>query len=306
MTEKVDVWMPLYIGDYLSSTSRLTTEQHGGYLLLIMDYWKNGPLPDDDAVLAQICRMSSDAWSNARSTLRAFFEQESGMLIHRRVDAELADAKEGKAKRKTKAVAAAAKRWGKDAPSNAPSNNQALLDDCPSPSPSPISIPDGIDSAKNNSSPVDKVVSPAAQPKAKPPTKGSRLSAEWVLPKGWGEWALKERLDLSSDDVRREADNFRDHWLSTAGEKGVKADWLATWRKWIRSDYVKPSGKAGNMAKSGHWFMSSTGIEAKGAELGIAQAPGEVFPNFRNRIYRAAGVTDEMVRKAKIDAGERV
>ena len=63
-------------------------------------------------------------------------------------------------------------------------------------------------------------------------------------------------------------------------------------------------GEAGVI--SGHWFMSSTGIEAKGAELGIKQEIGEVFPNFRNRIYRAAGVTDEMVRKAKIDAGERV
>lgn len=138
-SSKVDVWMPLYIGDYLSSTSRLTTEQHGAYLLLIMDYWKNGPLPDDDVVLAQICRMTSDAWSNARSTIRAFFEQDGSKLIHRRIDAELASAHEGKAKRKAKAEAAAAKRWAKDAPSNARSNQQAMPEPCPSPSPSPIS-----------------------------------------------------------------------------------------------------------------------------------------------------------------------
>lgn len=138
-SDKVDVWIPLYIGDYLSSTSRLTTEQHGAYLLLIMDYWKNGPLPDDDAILAQICRMTPDAWSNACSTIRAFFEQDGSKLIHRRIDAELVEAQDGKAKRKAKAEAAAAKRWSKDAPSNAPGTPQAMPEPCPSPSPLPIS-----------------------------------------------------------------------------------------------------------------------------------------------------------------------
>lgn len=143
---KVDVWMPLYIGDYLADTSRLTTEQHGAYLLLIMDYWRNGPPPDNDAVLSQICRMSPDAWSNARSTIRAFFEHVDGHLRHPRIDKELAKAKEDQAKREEKARLAAEKRWGKvttnidatsNAWSNAWSNEQAMLEQCPSPSPSP-------------------------------------------------------------------------------------------------------------------------------------------------------------------------
>ena len=73
MTDKPDVYMPLFIGDYLAGTARLTTELHGAYLLLIMDYWMNGPLPDDDAILSSITKMSADAWSIARAVLAQFF-----------------------------------------------------------------------------------------------------------------------------------------------------------------------------------------------------------------------------------------
>jgi uncharacterized protein YdaU (DUF1376 family) len=70
--------MPLYIGDYLGDTARLSTEQHGAYLLILMDYWRNGPPPDDDAVLAQICKLSPNAWAIHRPVLRPFFRQCNG------------------------------------------------------------------------------------------------------------------------------------------------------------------------------------------------------------------------------------
>lgn len=141
---KVDIWMPLYIADYLADTSRLTTEQHGAYLLLLIDYWRNGPLPDDDAVLAQITRMSPDAWSNARSTIQAFFKQESSKWVHGRVEAELAKAKRNGETNSTRAKAAARARWNTEsnAPSITPSKPVAVLEDmleeCPSPSPSQV------------------------------------------------------------------------------------------------------------------------------------------------------------------------
>jgi len=62
--------------------------------------------------------------------------------------------------------------------------------------------------------------------------RGSRLSQDWVLTKSLGEWAQAERPDL---DVRLVADQFKDYWIAQAGQKGVKLDWAATWRNWVRN-----------------------------------------------------------------------
>jgi hypothetical protein len=45
---------------------------------------------------------------------------------------------------------------------------------------------------------------------------------------------LQEFPALTVDDVRRLADDFRDYWIGVPGAKGLKLDWLATWRNSIR------------------------------------------------------------------------
>jgi uncharacterized protein YdaU (DUF1376 family) len=147
---KTDIWMPLYIGDYLADTSRLTTEQHGAYLLLLMDYWRSGRLPNDDKVLAQISKLTDDAWSNARAMLVQFFSIEDGFWIHKRVEQEMTEAKVNKQKNHDRAVKAAKVRWDNatsNAMSNTPSNAKVMLEECPSPLPSKknnIHMPEGV------------------------------------------------------------------------------------------------------------------------------------------------------------------
>ena len=142
MATKVDIWMPLYIADYLSSTSRLTTEQHGAYLLLMMDYWKNGAPPDNDQILAQITKLSPIAWTNARTRLQPFFEVSDGIWIQRRIESEMVKANHNKQVNSKRGKAGAEARWG-----NAPSIPDASLEVCsaystsPSPSPSPLTTP---------------------------------------------------------------------------------------------------------------------------------------------------------------------
>lgn len=88
-------WMPLYIGDYLGDTMELDAAQHGAYLLLLMYYWRNGPLPLDDAKLAQIARTDLRVWKKTVGpVVKAFFRERDGRLHQKRADAEIAKAAE--------------------------------------------------------------------------------------------------------------------------------------------------------------------------------------------------------------------
>jgi uncharacterized protein YdaU (DUF1376 family) len=137
-----DIWMPLAIGAYLGKTMHLTTLHHGAYLLLLMDYWKRGPLPNDQPQLAAICKMdaSSIAWANAWRLLGTFFEvREDGLLHNDRADAEIAKADANHSAAKEKASKAANAMWEKKRQkqclTDAPSTAQAMLQNAPSPSP---------------------------------------------------------------------------------------------------------------------------------------------------------------------------
>jgi hypothetical protein len=63
-------------------------------------------------------------------------------------------------------------------------------------------------------------------------TLGKRLASDFSFPKEWEEFCLTERPELSPVKT---FDQFKDYWIAQAGQKGVKLDWFATWRNWVRS-----------------------------------------------------------------------
>jgi uncharacterized protein YdaU (DUF1376 family) len=97
--------MPLYIADYLKDTSHLRALESGAYLHLIMAYWANGKLPNNERQLATIAKLTDEEWCEHRETLAAFFEHD---WTHKRVEAELSEANEKISKK-----AAAGKVGGK-------------------------------------------------------------------------------------------------------------------------------------------------------------------------------------------------
>lgn len=61
--------------------------------------------------------------------------------------------------------------------------------------------------------------------------RGTRLPADWKPSEADLQWAKDSRPEINP---ATEADRFADYWHGVAGAKGIKLDWPATWRNWIR------------------------------------------------------------------------
>ncbi|TAV98485.1 DUF1376 domain-containing protein [Rhizobium ruizarguesonis] len=116
-------WMPLHIADYLADTGHLTATEHGAYLLLIMHYWQNGSLPENERVIARIAKLSPEQWDESREMLAMLF---GPGWTHKRIDAELSKADEIIEKRR----AAAESRYSKGKKDTSDSNAVHVQSKC--------------------------------------------------------------------------------------------------------------------------------------------------------------------------------
>jgi len=68
--------------------------------------------------------------------------------------------------------------------------------------------------------------------KEKKAQRGSRLAPDFCFTKEWEQFCQQTRPELNPVKT---FDQFKDYWIAQAGQKGVKLDWFATWRNWVRS-----------------------------------------------------------------------
>lgn len=64
--------------------------------------------------------------------------------------------------------------------------------------------------------------------------RGTRLPPDYIMPPENLLWAQTERL-WAREIAETEATIFADYWHAQPGQKGVKVDWAATWRNWVRN-----------------------------------------------------------------------
>lgn len=215
-------YIPFYTSDFLGGTSGMTAATKGVYItLLSLMYEAEGPLTQAWDTLARRSGCTLPAFKKAVETLvdDGKVEVADAGIWSVKCEKHIAQRRE----RSNSAKAAAEKRWEKIKEKQCRADANEIRSQC-QPEPEPEK---------------------KEEPKGSSKKRGSRLPDDWHLPKAWGEWAVSEGMDEFS--VRREADRFADYWHSVPGSKGVKRDWLPTWRNWIRKalDDRKPKANRG-------------------------------------------------------------
>lgn len=76
---------------------------------------------------------------------------------------------------------------------------------------------------------------PADEPKR--PKRGTRISQTWQPDAGCRDVAFSE--GFTEEQIPRLRECFIDYWRSLSGQRGVRSDWNATWRNYVRSDIAK-------------------------------------------------------------------
>lgn len=107
--------------------------------------------------------------------------------------------------------------------------------------------------------------------------RATRLPDDWMPDRDVIE---AMRTECPYVDLEAEHRKFCDYWAAQPGQKGVKADWNATWRNWIRrAGENAPARPSGRPAAARSWFDLATTppagaqavLEANVIEIGETQ-----------------------------------
>ena len=111
--KKAKVSFPFYVDEYLADTNRFTAHQHGIYLLLLLEYWReDGKLSANADELCEIAKIDRRTYNKLIPTVLKKFELEENMLRHKGLDQELQKHKTLQEKRREGGKLSAQRRWG--------------------------------------------------------------------------------------------------------------------------------------------------------------------------------------------------
>lgn len=97
-------------------------------------------------------------------------------------------------------------------------------------------------------------ITPSPPSEVRPPLdRATRLPEDWTPSEADEDYAIGE---LGAEGARREAEKFRNYWLSKGGKDARKTSWSRTWRNWVISAKERAHGRFDNR---------NTGQRASGA-----------------------------------------
>lgn len=244
-------WVRFFASDWLAGTRGMSAAETGIYITLVASMYERGaPVPEDHARLARLCGASNATFKATLQTLVAEgkISRVTSGLWNRRVEKEGAWRQEKSAAGKQ----AASARWQKSQHDQTSVAADAMPPAC---------------------------AGPASQ---KPEARAEKQQAEGFLKKRGRrlpedfcpDVADACKAGLTADQAAREAEKFRDYWISQPGHRGVKLDWPATWRNWCRHA-AERRPRAPPQRKRNF-------VDVAMDRLGASHGPESLFGNHRN------------------------
>lgn len=214
-------FIKFYPSDFLGGTSGLSPAERGVYItLLCLIYEMDAPIQRDDARLARRCGAPKAAFVRILNELldQGKITEADGLLSNRRAEKALMD----RTNRTQNATHAAKSRW--TAPKEKIQQNQQAENAGAMPGQCVADAKPEARSQKEKETPNGV---------SKKRRVGTRLKPDWVLPDDFRDWAIEQNYPQAAVD--RQAEQFRDFWISKTGRDATKLDWFATWRNWMRN-----------------------------------------------------------------------
>ena len=267
MIDHLDVrhlpYMPLVIETLRKSKTWLRCRRRpelGFYLVnLWMRAWHEvpaGSIEDDDDILADAAMCAPEAWEGLRDTLLEGWERRDGRLYHRTVTdlaTEAVTKMRGNRKRTEAArlAAEAARREAEDR-RNADAGTvvaSSVTDLATEAVTASVTRSKACEASVTGS--VTDHEGKGREGNIKEEPTGSSKKRAFRLPDDWQpDHSFGEAEGFSTAEINREADKFRDHWRQQPGQKGVKLDWTAAWRNWIRKSADDRKARKGGSSRS--------------------------------------------------------
>lgn len=233
-------YLPLWTSKYLGATTHLNYRQHGVYIMLLIQCWRqlDCSIPNDADWIQTRLRMTAKQYqTDAAPVVAEFFEKNAHGRLHQpRLTIEFHQVISKKVRRRETGREGGLARARKNTPPESeqkqgsePSNAIAMLKQ-------PSSIPYSYTETDTE---IEKEEPKGSSKKKVSSTRGTRLPEAWTLPTEWADEAYQYRTPngeyLTAEEISHEAAKFRDYWIAQPGTKGTKLNWKSTWANWLRN-----------------------------------------------------------------------
>ena len=247
---RVDVYLPLYVRDFLTSTIGWTAEERGHYLTLLMIQWDRGSLPAEANDLERLSPGVCQCWSILAGK---FPVCEDGTRRNAKLEEHRCRCVEIREKRSQAAKSAASGRWSGDASriANAQQTHSKRTAKPCHPTSTSTSTSNALSSASaEDSQPAAPVVATSDPPKRRKRSQ-PKDAIGWSVDSGWhgitdvdrNTWATAYPACTLDIELVRATE-----WLKANPTKARKSNWrrfLVSWltRSQDRGGTIRSAGK---------------------------------------------------------------